>query len=164
MNLIFKKNNSQSFKENLILLILIILLFSIDRFSKLKIIEKFSESTYFVNDFINLNLTWNTGIGFGLLSSSSNFYYGFISMIIGSVILFIFYMALKGKFYEKIMYSIIGGGALGNYYDRLVFKAVPDFIDLHYYNFHWFTFNFADIFITLGIILLLTQSIFIKDA
>ena len=164
MNLIFKKNNSQSVKENLILLILIILLFSIDRFSKLKIIEKFSESTYFVNDFINLNLTWNTGIGFGLLSSSSNFYYGFISMIIGSVILFIFYMALKGKFYEKIMYSIIGGGALGNYYDRLVFKAVPDFIDLHYYNFHWFTFNFADIFITLGIILLLTQSIFIKDA
>ena len=164
MNLIFKKNNSQSFKENLILLILIILLFSVDRFSKLKIIEKFSESTYFVNDFINLNLTWNTGIGFGLLSSSSNFYYGFISMIIGSVILFIFYMALKGKFYEKIMYSIIGGGALGNYYDRLVFKAVPDFIDLHYYNFHWFTFNFADIFITLGIILLLTQSIFIKDA
>tara|TARA_B110001452_G_C15122714_1_gene391294 strand:+ start:11 stop:505 length:495 start_codon:yes stop_codon:yes gene_type:complete len=164
MNLIFKKKNSQSFKENLILLILIILLFSVDRFSKLKIIEKFSESTYFVNDFINLNLTWNTGIGFGLLSSSSNFYYGFISMIIGSVILFIFYMALKGKFYEKIMYSIIGGGALGNYYDRLVFKAVPDFIDLHYYNFHWFTFNFADIFITLGIILLLTQSIFIKDA
>ena len=164
MNLIFKKKNSQSFKENLILLILIILLFSVDRFSKLKIIEKFSESTYFVNDFINLNLTWNTGIGFGLLSSSSNFYYGFISMIIGSVILFIFYMALKVKFYEKIMYSIIGGGALGNYYDRLVFKAVPDFIDLHYYNFHWFTFNFADIFITLGIILLLTQSIFIKDA
>ena len=164
MKLIFKKKNSQSFKENLILLILIILLFSVDRFSKLKIIEKFSESTYFVNDFINLNLTWNTGIGFGLLSSSSNFYYGFISMIIGSVILFIFYMALKGKFYEKIMYSIIGGGALGNYYDRLVFKAVPDFIDLHYYNFHWFTFNFADIFITLGIILLLTQSIFIKDA
>lgn len=164
MNLIFKKNNSQSFKENLILLILIILLFSVDRFSKLKIIEKFSESTYFVNDFINLNLTWNTGIGFGLLSSSSNFYYGFISMIIGSVILFIFYLALKSKFHEKIMYSIIGGGALGNYYDRLVFKAVPDFIDLHYYNFHWFTFNFADIFITLGIILLLTQSIFIKDA
>ena len=164
MKLFFKKNNSQSFKENLIFLILIILLFSVDRFSKLKIIEKFSESTYFVNDFINLNLTWNTGIGFGLLSSSSNFYYGFISMIIGSVILFIFYLALKGKFYEKIMYSIIGGGALGNYYDRLVFKAVPDFIDLHYYNFHWFTFNFADIFITLGIILLLTQSIFIKDA
>jgi signal peptidase II len=85
-------------------------------------------------------------------------------MIIGTVILFIFYLALKSKFYEKIIYSLIAGGALGNYYDRLVFKAVPDFIDLHFYNFHWFTFNFADIFITIGIILLLTQNIFIKDA
>ena len=164
MNLIFKNIRLQSFKQNLIFLIFIISLFIIDRFSKFQVIEKFNERTYYINDFINLNLTWNTGIGFGLFSSSSSFYYAIISMIIGTVILFIFYLALKSKFYEKIIYSLIAGGALGYYYDRLVFKAVPDFIDLHFYNFHWFTFNFADIFITIGIILLLTQNIFIKDA
>tara|TARA_X000001036_G_C20046373_1_gene549029 strand:- start:218 stop:442 length:225 start_codon:yes stop_codon:yes gene_type:complete len=61
-------------------------------------------------------------------------------------------MAFKAEKYEKIIFSIIIGGALGNFYDRIFLNAVPDFIDLHYKNFHWFTFNIADIFITLGII------------
>ena len=107
---------------------------------------------FYINQFLNFELTWNTGIGFGLLSSSNNIYYNSISILITLVILFLIYISLKAGKYEKIIFSLIIGGALGNLYDRLTFRAVPDFIDLHYGQFHWFTFNVADIFITLGII------------
>ena len=62
----------------------------------------------------------------------------------------------------KIIISLIIGGALGNFYDRLNYFAVPDFIDFHINNFHWFTFNIADIFISIGIIFILLREIFFK--
>ena len=139
-------------KENFYLLIFISILFLIDRYSKLIIIENFSNESYFLNDFANLALTWNTGIGFGLLSSTSGFEYNLVSTLIGLVIVILIYVLINSKLIEKIILSLIIGGALGNYYDRLVFNAVPDFIDLHYKSFHWFTFNIADIFITLGVL------------
>ena len=83
--------------------------------------------------------------------------------MIGLVILFLIYIFLKSNIIDKLIYSIIIGGAFGNFYDRLVYKAVPDFIDLHYNNFHWFTFNVADIFITLGIIIFIIKSFFVKN-
>ena len=150
-------------KENIYFSAIIIIIFSFDRISKLEIINKFNQSSYYVNDFINLDLIWNTGIGFGIFSTDSNLLYNLISFTIGSVIIILMYALIVSKKIDKLIYSIIIGGALGNFYDRLLYKAVPDFIDLHYDNFHWFTFNVADIFISIGIITFIFKSFFEKN-
>ena len=132
--------------------------------SKIKIINaQLQNNTVYINDFINLDLVWNTGIGFGILSTNTALFYNFITFLIFSVIIFLLYLILKSKFIDKILYSIVVGGALGNFYDRLVYFAVPDFIDFHFQSFHWFTFNIADIFITIGIITIIGKELIIKD-
>ena len=161
-----KKNNfSFVLRDYLLSASIIILCFFVDRISKIKIIE-FQEynSSHYVNDFINFDLVWNTGIGFGLFSSLSGLIYNILTIIIGFVIIFLIYLITKSKFLEKVFISLILGGALGNFYDRIFYYAVPDFIDIHYNKFHWFTFNIADIFITLGIIILIFKDIFKKNA
>ena len=150
-------------KENIYFSAIIIIIFSFDRISKLEIINKFNQSSYYVNDFINLDLIWNTGIGFGIFSTDSNLLYNLISFTIGSVIIILMYALIVSKKIDKLIYSIIIGGALGNFYDGILYKAVPDFIDLHYGNFHWFTFNLADIFITMGILIFITRSFFVDN-
>ena len=147
-------------KNNLYCFVVISIIFFLDRYTKLFILNNFTENTYYLNDYINLDLVWNTGIGFGLFSSNSDIIYNLTSLLIILVIICLIYFLIGSEKYEKIIYSIIIGGALGNFYDRMFFKAVPDFIDLHYKNFHWFTFNLADIFITLGIIAFLFKEIF----
>ena len=149
--------------ENIFSIILILVIFVFDRFTKYKAIENLSENTLYINDYTNFNLIWNTGIGFGLFSSQSNIIYNLISLIIGILVIYLIYFALKSDKFDKIFFSIIIGGALGNFYDRITLKAVPDFIDLHYENFHWFTFNIADIFISLGIALFLMRGFFKKN-
>tara|TARA_B100000575_G_C23133596_1_gene658059 strand:- start:2916 stop:3407 length:492 start_codon:yes stop_codon:yes gene_type:complete len=139
-------------KENFFSLIIVLLIFFIDRYSKIQIIKNFSENTFYLNNYVNIDLIWNTGIGFGILSFESNLYYNLISVLIGLIIAFLAYYVLILPKTNKYIFAIIIGGAIGNFYDRLYFRAVPDFIDLHYENFHWFTFNIADIFITSGII------------
>ena len=134
-----------------------------DRYSKIQIINNFSENIFYINDFINFNLIWNTGIGFGFLSTSSNLIYNSITGAICIVIVFLVSLIIKAKTTDKVLFSLIIGGALGNVYDRITYFAVPDFIDIHYKNFHWFTFNIADIFITVGIIMLFTRELFIKN-
>ena len=146
-------------KENFYFLIIIIFIFSIDRYSKIEIINNFSQNNFYMNEYVNLSLTWNTGIGFGLLSSDSTLLYNLTSSLIAFVIFVLFYFAIKAKKNEKFVFSLIIGGAIGNFYDRLIFNAVPDFIDLHFNNFHWFTFNVADIFISFGIIIYLIMGI-----
>jgi len=150
-------------KENIYLFVLIAIIFIFDRLSKLKIISEFSESSYFVNDFINFDLVWNIGVGFGFFSTNSNFIYNFITVIIAFVIIILLYIFVTSRTLDKVIYATIIGGALGNFYDRLNYKAVPDFIDMHYNNFHWFTFNVADIFITVGIIFFIVKSFFVKN-
>tara|TARA_X000000950_G_scaffold54979_1_gene65751 strand:- start:307 stop:807 length:501 start_codon:yes stop_codon:yes gene_type:complete len=150
-------------KENLYYLIIVSLIFFFDRFSKSKIISNFNENIYYINDYVNFNLIWNIGIGFGLLSSDSSLFYNIVTILIGLVIIFLFYIFVLSTNVDKLIYSIIIGGALGNFYDRLTYKAVPDFIDLHYNNFHWFVFNVADIFITLGIIAMLMSGLLKKN-
>ena len=125
--------------------------------------DQIDNNQIYINDFINFDLVWNTGIGFGLFSANSNIIYNSITAIIGVVIIFIIYLLIKSIFIDKIFFSLVLGGALGNFYDRLTYYAVPDFIDIHYGNFHWFTFNMADIFITIGIIMLLVKELFIKN-
>ncbi len=149
-------------KENLNFLLLILIIFSLDRYSKIEIIKNFSDEIFYYNNFLNLDLIWNTGIGFGLLSSDSVIFYNLISGVIVLVIILLIIVALGAQKFDKLIFSIIIGGALGNFYDRLIYQAVPDFIDLHYKNFHWFTFNVADIFITVGILSYLLIGMFKK--
>ena len=151
-------------KDNLVCFLIAVSIFFLDRISKIKIIgHQIDNNQIYINDFINFDLVWNTGIGFGFLSSDSNLVYNSITAIIGTVIAYIIYLAIKSKIIEKISFSLIIGGALGNFYDRLHYFAVPDFIDVHYLNFHWFTFNLADIFISLGIIILISKELFTSN-
>jgi len=158
-----KNTKNQLFKKiNILFLAFIFFLFFLDRISKIKVINNLSDNTYFINDFINIDLMWNIGIGFGLLSTDSSLFYNLVTFIIGLVILTLFYVLIFSKNLDKVIYSIITGGALGNFYDRVIYKAVPDFIDLHYNDLHWFIFNVADIFITIGIVALLVNGVFEK--
>ena len=118
-------------KETIIPLVVTIIVFILDRASKIKIIsqQEKSSGSIFINDYLNLDLIWNTGISFGLLSQNANIYYHLISLVIFSVIIFLIYLVIKATFIEKILYSLILGGAIGNLSDRLIFFAVPDFID-----------------------------------
>ena len=150
-------------KNNLYCLIIILIIFFLDRYTKLLILDNFSENTYYLNDYINLDLIWNIGIGFGFFSTDSNILYNLISLVIALVIIFLLYIFVISEILDKMIFTLILGGALGNFYDRLIYKAVPDFIDIHYNNFHWFTFNVADVFITMGIIIFIIRGFFIKN-
>ena len=141
-------------------------IFLIDRISKILIINKSKELDQleiFSSNFINFHLIWNEGIAFGLFSFGSSNIYQIITLIIILVIfVLIIYMLKSENFNEKFAFILIIGGAFGNLFDRLYYKAVPDFIDFHVGNFHWFIFNVADIFISLGVIVLLILEIFLK--
>ena len=131
-----------------------------DRYSKNLILNLLENEKYlFINNYLNLNLVFNTGIGFGLLSLNAGIYYNMLSVLIFLIILILIYLMFKSKKSEKIFLSFIIGGAVGNLYDRIIYKAVPDFIDFHIKDFHWFTFNIADIFISLGIILMILNEL-----
>ena len=150
-------------KGKIISLVIIILVFIFDRLSKIKIVDHQSiGESVFINDYLNFNLIWNTGVGFGLFSQNANLYYHAISSLIFMVIVFLFYLTIKANFIDKMSFSLIIGGALGNFYDRIYYYAVPDFIDFHINDFHWFTFNIADIFITLGITLIIIKDLIFK--
>ena len=136
-------------------IIIIILIFILDRASKFYLIDLQSNGTdidFYIYPFLNIYLVWNTGIGFGLASLDADFTYHLLTAVIAIInfILIIFLIKTKGV-YEYLI-AIILGGSLGNLFDRLYYFAVPDFIDFHLGNFHWFIFNIADIFITIGII------------
>ena len=149
-----------NFKKGLIYFILLIILFIIDRFTKLYVLniaENYGEVDLQINNFINLILIWNKGIGFGIFSFDSNFLYNILTTIIIIINLIIVYLVFISAKLRAIFYIIILGGSLGNLFDRIYYSAVPDFIDLNYKDFHWFIFNFADIFITIGIICLILK-------
>ena len=141
-----------------------LVLFTIDRVSKILILKNFlnnSSSEIYINPFLNFSLVWNSGIGFGILQLDANIFYLLISIIITAInLILIYWMFTSSNYLESIFISIILGGALGNLFDRYYYSSVPDFIDLHYESFHWFTFNIADIFITIGIIGLITIDLF----
>ena len=150
-------------KETIISVVVVFSVFILDRFTKIVIIKhQLNNQGIFVNDYLNFELVWNTGVGFGLFSQNANIYYHLISLLIFSVIIFLIYIIVRASFLEKILFSIILGGAIGNFYDRLIYFAVPDFIDFHINDFHWFTFNIADIFITLGVFLIIIRDILFK--
>ncbi len=147
-------------KKKIYLFIFVLVLFTIDRISKLLILKN-SLSEIYINSFLNFSLVWNSGIGFGILQLEPNIFYLLISIIITGInLILIYWMLTSLNYLESIFISIILGGALGNLFDRYYYSSVPDFIDFHYESFHWFTFNIADIFITIGIIGLITIDLF----
>jgi len=150
-------------KSLLINISLTLLIFLIDRISKIYVInldKNFSGSEIFSSKFLNIYLIWNEGIAFGLFSSNENNIYNILTLLIIFVIIIIFYMITQSQGLQKYSLLMIFGGALGNVFDRILYKSVPDFIDFHINEFHWFIFNVADIFITIGVIcMILTELI-----
>ena len=150
-----KKNFSKNFIINLSFVLLI---FLFDRISKIYVLyldNKLFGSEIFSSKFLNINLIWNEGIAFGLLSLNEKNFYNALTILILLIILVIFFMILKSDGIRKYSLLMILGGAIGNVFDRIFYNAVPDFIDLHIGNFHWFIFNVADVFITLGVIFMI---------
>ena len=149
------KNLEKNFFVNSFLVILIFLL---DRISKIYVIyldKKFLGSAIFSSKYLNINLIWNNGIAFGLFSFEKSSLYNFLTLIIIAIIFLIIFMTAKAEGIKKYSLLMILGGAIGNVFDRLFNRAVPDFIDFHIGNFHWFIFNIADVFITIGVIFMI---------
>ena len=145
-------------KSFIISSLLVFSIFLLDRLSKIYVIfldNKFFGSEIFSSKFLNISLIWNEGIAFGLLSFNEKIFYNLLTFIILVIILIIFFMVLKSYGLKKYSFLMILGGALGNVYDRIFYGAVPDFIDFHIGNFHWFIFNVSDIFISLGVLILI---------
>jgi len=143
---------------------LILAIFLLDRISKIYVIDQSKKSlsnNLFLSDYLNISLMWNEGIAFGLFAFDESFFYNFITILIIMVIIIVFFMILKNKGYKKYSLILILGGALGNLYDRIFFGAVPDFIDFHIGDFHWFVFNVADIFISIGVIIMILSEFMI---
>lgn len=146
--------------------LIVILIFSLDRTSKLYLLNLAEEGVlinFYIFSFLNVFLTWNTGIGFGLFSFDSGFIYNLISILIGIINLVIIFMAINMQNINRYFLLIILGGSLGNFFDRIYYSAVPDFLDLHIGDFHWFIFNIADVFISIGILCLIFVEIFGKN-
>ena len=147
-------------------IIIILTLFFIDRLSKMYLINLQSTGTdidFYISPFLNFYLVWNTGIGFGLAAMESNVYYHILTTIIIFVNIGLVFFLVKLKGIYGYLIALILGGSLGNLFDRIYYYAVPDFIDLHVGNYHWYIFNIADIFITIGIIGLLFIEVFRKE-
>ena len=145
-------------KNFLINLFVIATIFSLDRISKLYVIYLYNKnfnSEIFTSKFLNIYLIWNEGIAFGLFSFYQDNLYNILTVIILIIILIILFFLIKAEGLKKYALLMVFGGAIGNLFDRIFYKAVPDFIDFHVGNFHWFIFNVSDIFITLGVIFLI---------
>jgi len=152
-------------KKHLVDFSIIIFIFLIDRISKLLIIgspETYEQYGISITSFLNFNLIWNEGIAFGLFSFNEEIYYNLLTIFICLIVAVIIWLMLRSKGFEKLCYIMIIGGSFGNVFDRIFYSAVPDFIDIHFNNFHWFIFNVADIFVTLGIFCLISIEIFSK--
>ena len=153
-------------KKNITSLIIVFIVFLSDRISKyiiLKLSQPLGELNISVTSFLNFHLIWNNGIAFGLFSFEQDFYYNLFTLLIITITSIIIWLSFKAEGLEKISYLMIIGGSLGNIFDRIFYSSVPDFIDISINNFHWFIFNVADIFITIGVILLIILEFFKKN-
>ena len=149
---------SENIKKIVISIFILLSVFFLDRISKILILNIIAETgqvDIYINSFLNFYLVWNKGIGFGLLSSDQGLFYNIVTILIILINFVIIYLLFKEKGLKYYFLIVILGGSLGNLFDRIYYRAVPDFLDLNYNGYHWFIFNVADIFITIGIILLI---------
>ena len=160
-------SNLKFIKKNLFFnLIFVLIVFCSDRISKIYVIEKFKknfDNTLYESKFLNIHLIWNEGIAFGLMSFDEKSFYNTLTIIIILVSLLILYLSYINKGLQRYALLSIFAGSLGNIYDRLFYNAVPDFIDFHVKDFHWFIFNIADIFITFGVIIMIMTEFLINN-
>tara|TARA_Y100000996_G_C22495185_1_gene631997 strand:+ start:767 stop:1273 length:507 start_codon:yes stop_codon:yes gene_type:complete len=157
--------NSLSYKKTVTSLSIIILIFLLDRLTKIYVInlaDNFSDLKITLTNFLNIILVWNSGIGFGLFQLDERIAYNAVTILIVIINFAIIYMLINSGSLQKILFSMILGGSFGNLYDRIYYSAVPDFIDLNYNGYHWFVFNVADIFISIGILTLVFLELFTK--
>ena len=157
------KNKKNIFFLNLIFISII---FFLDRISKIYVVQYFQENldnTLYESKFLNIHLIWNEGIAFGLLSFDEKSFYNTLTIIIILVSLLILYLSYVNNGLQRYALLSIFAGSLGNIYDRLFYNAVPDFIDFHVEDFHWFIFNIADIFITVGVIIMIMTEFFTNN-
>ena len=141
-------------------------IFILDRLTKIYVIylDKLNNgSEIFSSKFLNIYLIWNEGIAFGLFSFDEKNLYNYLTILILIIVIFVLFWIIKSKGIQKYALLMIFGGAIGNLFDRIVYRAVPDFIDVHINNFHWFIFNIADIFITIGVFLMILSEFIVKD-
>ena len=153
-------------KKFIFYFLIISIVFVLDRVSKIYVINYFEntlDTEIYLSNFLNIILVWNEGIGFGLLSFQDGGIYNFITLIIILINLIIIYFIYKYKDIRSFLLTLVLGGSLGNLFDRIAFSAVPDFIDFNYNNFHWFIFNIADIFITIGVICLIFVELILNN-
>ena len=155
---------SIKFNKIIINTLIVLIIFGLDRISKIYILNLAETNNLvdiYISPFLNLYLVWNKGIAFGLFSFDQKLIYNLITILIVFIIIIIFIMIIKST-HNRFFLLLILGGSLGNIFDRLYYSAVPDFIDFHINNFHWFIFNVADIFITIGVICLIFVEIFVN--
>ena len=155
-----------NFKKALLNTVIVLVIFLTDRFFKIyiiKIAELENAVDIYLNSYLNFYLIWNKGIAFGLFSFDEKYVYNMITLIIVTITIIVLIMMSKSEGLKKYSFLFVFGGSLGNLFDRIYYNAVPDFIDFHINDFHWFVFNVADIFISLGIICLIFDEIFINN-
>ena len=157
------KTRLKNFFLNFIILIIVFIFDRISKFYILKLAEAESPVDIYVTSYLNLFLIWNKGIAFGLLSINESLIYNIITIMISLIIVVILFVMWKNDNMQRYFLALVAGGALGNLYDRIVYTAVPDFIDLHFNGFHWFVFNVADIFITVGVFCLILVELFYNN-
>ena len=150
---------SSKAKSLFLYFLIFVSIFLIDRVSKINLASTFGTIDIQINNYINIFLIWNTGIGFGLFSSSNSIFYNIITFLILMINFIIIYLIYTSENTKRLIFIVILGGSTGNLFDRAYYSAVPDFIDLHYKGYHWFVFNFADIFISIGIFCLILMEI-----
>lgn len=153
-------------KKILINSIIVLVVFLVDRLSKiyiLRIAELENSVDIYITQYLNFYLIWNKGIAFGLFSFDESFIYNVITFIIILITIIILIIIIKDKSFKKYYFLLVFGGSLGNLFDRIYYTAVPDFIDVHINNHHWFIFNVADIFITVGVMCLIFDEMFIDS-
>ena len=146
--------------------LIILTIFSIDRLTKIYLINLQNVGTdvdFYIYPFLNFYLVWNTGIGFGLASMEASVYYHILTSIIVIINIGLIFLLMKSKGIYTYLITFVIGGSLGNLFDRIYYYAVPDFIDFHLGNYHWFIFNVADIFISVGIIGLIIVELLRKE-
>ena len=154
------KTKLKIFFLNFIILITIFLIDRISKFYILKLAEVEGSVDIYITPYLNLFLIWNKGVAFGLFEANGSMIYNAITVMIAFIVIVILFMMWKNDNIQRYFLALVAGGALGNFYDRAVYTAVPDFIDLHFQGFHWFVFNVADIFISIGVFCLIFVEVF----
>lgn len=141
----------------------------IDQLTKNKVIHTISalevKTNYIhhhiaITSFFNIVLTWNSGISFGIFNNNNNITTKIVTIITSIIALYILYLIYKSKKYSHtIFYSLIFAGAVGNIIDRIKHGAVVDFLDFHFFGYHWPSFNIADSCVFIGVFILILTDI-----